>query len=252
MSTTVAQLLSIAVNELGVKESPPNSNNVKYNTDYYGGPVSGSAYPWCCAFIYWVFKQAGASELFAGGTKTAWCPYAMHWYEQVGAFYTRTWDFLPGDIIFFNFQGGKMAGHIGIVESVNSDGSVVCIEGNTSVSSQDNGGSVMRRTRYPSVILGAGRPKYQTEQIKGDEDEMVRFNKLSDIPDNWDKHGNPRAMINMIMDANILSGDGSDPDGNDDVIDLSIDMVRIIALEFRAGMYDTAIRAAGYEPNDIR
>jgi peptidoglycan hydrolase-like protein with peptidoglycan-binding domain len=37
---------------------------------------------------------------------------------------------------------------------------VTCIEGNTSTTSDDNGGKVMRRTRNLSVVLGAYRPKY--------------------------------------------------------------------------------------------
>ena len=37
MSNCTAQdILNIARAELGTKESPANSNNVKYNTEYYG------------------------------------------------------------------------------------------------------------------------------------------------------------------------------------------------------------------------
>ena len=172
---TAKQIINIAAAELGVKEIPSGSNNVKYNTEFYGRPVSGSAYPWCCAFVWWVFRQAGAPELFAGGGKTAWCPYAAAWYEKQGEYYTNPRDFKPGDIIFFNFQGAAMPGHIGIVESVNPDGSVNCLEGNTSVKSQDNGGSVMRRKRSGSVILGAGRPKYEE-----DTDMGIDISKLTD------------------------------------------------------------------------
>ena len=52
---TAADLLRIAAAQVGVKESPANSNNVKYNTWYYGKAVSGSAYPWCCVFCVWCF-----------------------------------------------------------------------------------------------------------------------------------------------------------------------------------------------------
>ena len=58
------KILAIANGELGVKESPPNSNNVKYNTWFYGHPVSGKDYPWCCTFISWLFNQLeGGSQL---------------------------------------------------------------------------------------------------------------------------------------------------------------------------------------------
>lgn len=52
---TAAELLRIASAQVGVKESPANSNNVKYNTWYYGHAVSGSAYPWCAVFVCWCF-----------------------------------------------------------------------------------------------------------------------------------------------------------------------------------------------------
>lgn len=45
------------------------------NTDYYGQAVSGSAYPWCCAFIWWLFSKSGLSALYCGGNETAYCPY---------------------------------------------------------------------------------------------------------------------------------------------------------------------------------
>lgn len=52
---TAARLVQIAAGQVGVKEYPANSNNVKYNTWYYGKVVSGSAYPWCAVFVCWCF-----------------------------------------------------------------------------------------------------------------------------------------------------------------------------------------------------
>ncbi len=58
-----AQLIKIAESQIGVKESPSGSNNVKYNTWYYGHAVSGDAWPWCCAFVSWCFAAlAGEIE----------------------------------------------------------------------------------------------------------------------------------------------------------------------------------------------
>jgi N-acetylmuramoyl-L-alanine amidase CwlA len=85
-----------------------------------------------------------------------------------------------------------------------------------------------------------------------EDDDVVRYNKLSDIPNGWDAHGNPRATIEMLMNAGIVGGDGSDTTGNDDVIDLSHDMVRMMIFEFRGKLYDEECRAAGYEPDDVR
>lgn len=52
---TAKHLVEIANSQIGVKESPSGSNNVKYNTWYYGNPVSGEWYPWCCVFVEWCF-----------------------------------------------------------------------------------------------------------------------------------------------------------------------------------------------------
>ncbi len=48
-------MVNVACEEVGISEYPPNSNNVKYNTWYYGKEIkgNGSAYPWCAAFISW-------------------------------------------------------------------------------------------------------------------------------------------------------------------------------------------------------
>lgn len=81
-----------------------------------------------------------------------------------------------------------------------------------------------------------------------EEEQMVRYERLSDIPNNWDKEGNPRATIEKLMNAGILNGDGSDISGNNDIIDLSHDMVRTLILEYRGGAFDRALIAAGLEP----
>ncbi len=52
---TAAKLLAIARAEVGVKESPAGSNNVKYNTWFYGQAVSGDWAAWCAAFVCWCF-----------------------------------------------------------------------------------------------------------------------------------------------------------------------------------------------------
>lgn len=80
---------------------------------------------------------------------------------------------------------------------------------------------------------------------KDEEDDMVRYNKLSEIPEK----NSLRAIVDDLMTAGIINGDGSDPDGNDDVIDLSHDMVRMLVFNYRAGVYDSAIRSAGLDPD---
>lgn len=156
---TAERVLEIARGELGIKESPPNSNRVKYNTAYYGWEVSGSQYAWCAAFVWWVFREAGASSLYYGGGRTAYCPTLMTYHLSRAQ---GVEDYRPGDIIFFNFDGKKNAQHVGICEGWDGQ-TITTIDGNTSPSSEANGGAVMRRKRDKRYIVGAYRPGYKEE-----------------------------------------------------------------------------------------
>lgn len=150
-------IVNTALAEVGVTEYPPNSNKVKYNTAFYGQEVSGSAYPWCCAFVWWVFAQHKPCLI----KKTASCQELGNWFNQEGR-----WHSSPevGDIAFFKFNtNDRWTNHVGIVKSIN--GNVIeTIEGNTSVNSDDNGGAVMVRQRS-SNIVGYGRPSYTESEI---------------------------------------------------------------------------------------
>lgn len=81
------------------------------------------------------------------------------------------------------------------------------------------------------------------EELKEDE-EMVRYERLKDIPNN----NGFRDIIEQLMDVGILGGDGSDKTGNNDVIDLSHDMVRNLVLEYRGGAFDRKFKAKGMKP----
>ncbi|MBE6973021.1 MAG: CHAP domain-containing protein [Ruminococcaceae bacterium] len=156
---TAERLLELARGELGVTEHPRGSNRVKYNTDYYGREVSGSGYPWCCVFVWWLFQRAQAAQLFFGGERTAYCPALL-------AYHKKQWvkgEYQPGDVIFFNFSGRNAAAHVGICEKW--DGSMITtIDGNTGEGNEANGGAVMRRTRNKKYIMGAYRPAYRKEE----------------------------------------------------------------------------------------
>lgn len=156
---TAERVLSIARKELGTKESPANSNRVKYNTWYYGREVSGSAYPWCMAFVQWCFAQAGIPLPL----RTASCGALMNAAQKAGRLVTG--NIRPGDVVIYDFPGGAATDHCGIVEKMTMDG-VVAIEGNTSeAGSQSNGGMVCRKTRPVGLIAGVVRPKFKEDKI---------------------------------------------------------------------------------------
>ena len=159
---TSKDIIACAVNELGVVEK--YNNNVKYNTEYYGHEVSGEKYPWCAVFCWYIFKHAGASELFYDGKQSALCQTLAEWFRNKGQWHTTNPQ--PGDLVFFKFgTSNRYTDHVGIVEKVNSNGTIGTIEGNTSTADQNNGGMVMRRTRK-SNIVGYGRPKYSVGTAK--------------------------------------------------------------------------------------
>lgn len=152
------QIMERAASYIGVTEKPFGSNNVIFNTHYYGGAVSGSSYPWCCAFVWDIFRMCGLSQLFYDGQKTAYCPTVYNWARQKGLIVPKE-TARYGDIVIFDWGGDGMADHIGFVESYNGV-TYTTIEGNTSDSNNSNGGQVMRRTRYSGQIQAVIRPKY--------------------------------------------------------------------------------------------
>ena len=127
---TVKEVLDTARKELGVKESPANSNRQKYG-EWYGW--NGVA--WCAIFVEYCFSHAGMPLPY----KTASCSNLLSWYQKNHPDSVKKSP-APGDIVIYNF------GHTGIVESI-GNGTITAIEGNTSSSaggSQSNGGKVCR------------------------------------------------------------------------------------------------------------
>lgn len=153
---TAKQFVKKAASQIGTKESPSGSNKQKYGV-WYG--MNGQ--PWCDMFVSWCAAQVGAGSIVG---KYAYCPSHVNYAKKLGRWKGRTSTPKAGDIVFFANRG--TACHVGIVEKRISSTCVQTIEGNTSVSSNDNGGSVMRRTRYYGsegsgwYILGFFRPKW--------------------------------------------------------------------------------------------
>ena len=173
---TAQQVLDVARAQLGTTESPAGSNNVMYNTAYYGREVYDglwdTEFPWCVVFLWWVFREAVASELFFGGGKTASCRQLLSYHKR-----QAVTDYRPGDIIFYNFHGKATAEHVGICESAGGS-SIVTIEGNTGVGNDANGGAVMRRTRPLGQIVGAYRPAYEEDDMDIEaltDEQLVRL-----------------------------------------------------------------------------
>jgi hypothetical protein len=146
------RIIEIALSQIGTKESPLNSNTVKYNTWFYNKEVSGKDYPWCGAFVSWCFDQAGVSlgkvdflRGFAG------CPYAVKNIHKWGRIVTKP---LPADVVFYDWTGDGKYDHTGIFNKDSKGGFFQAIEGNTAFGNDSNGGEVMLRERsYKNAIF---------------------------------------------------------------------------------------------------
>jgi len=133
--------LATAVTQLGVKESPPDSNQVKY-CDWYG--MTG---PWCAMFTTWCYETTGDSPAFVQGSRYSYVPYIVSDARLTYHGLSTTDDPIPGDLVCYDWDWGGEYDHVGLFEKWTSSSTWTAIEGNTSTSNDSNGGQVMRRTR---------------------------------------------------------------------------------------------------------
>lgn len=136
--------LAESIKWIGTKENPPHTNRVMFS-DWYG--LRG---PWCAMFVTWCYVQAGSKSFDPKRARWAYCPFMVNdaRAQRNGLIVVPLNNVQPGDIAMFDWQGDGISDHTGIVETKpNSKGDFKCIEGNTSVGNDSNGGQVMRRTR---------------------------------------------------------------------------------------------------------
>ena len=176
---TAADVVRIAQDEVGYLEkasnkdldsktgNPGSGSWTKYARDlwsadphFFQGNKNGIA-DWCSVFVAWcVYMAAGRDSskaqmaLCYGGPYGASCTYAANYYKAAGR-----WNLMhpqPGDQIFFRRDGQIV--HTGIVVSVDPDGVIHTVEGNS--------GNAVRRQAYGMAddrIYGFGRPRYEEE-----------------------------------------------------------------------------------------
>lgn len=161
--------IKVARAEIGVIEGP------KDNETKYGAFTGANFLPWCGSFVNWCASQVNLK-----------IPSVVSTYKGAEAFIKKgKWEAvdeavpLPGDLVFFDFPGDSLnrISHIGIVVRDNGDGTVTCIEGNTSPDKkgdQRNGGEVCLKKRaykvkngaklkksLPVYIVGFGKPTFK-------------------------------------------------------------------------------------------
>lgn len=115
--------------------------------------------------------------------KTASCADMLQWFEANGQT-VKTPE--PGDVVFFKFKtNNRRTNHVGLVIGVRGN-TVITIEGNTSVNSDDNGGSVMKRERSKNIVA-YGRPAYASSQ---DREKVISLAKSECGTTEWPPNSN--------------------------------------------------------------
>lgn len=189
---TINQVLVLAKSQIGTTEYPPNSNDVIYNTAYYGHevqdgvPTKKDKYPWCCVFVWWCFAQFTPCLV----KKTASCENLAQWFKDNGQ-WIEPGNQLPGDVAFYKFDtNSRWTNHTGIVADVLGVNDINAVEGNTSEKgSQDNGGAVLLKHRTANIV-GYGRPKY--DEYNTDVDPKTDYTYGIDVSEcqgniDWEK-----------------------------------------------------------------
>ena len=142
------KIIQIAKTEIGVCEEPPNSNLNKYGLWFGWNGVA-----WCAEFVSWVYHMAGFPLGNIGFTKGfAGCQSAYSHFLKTKEITTSP---QMGDIVLFDWNGDHRYDHVGLFVkwADEAKGIFETIEGNTSLTNDSNGGSVMSRTRNKKVAV---------------------------------------------------------------------------------------------------
>lgn len=159
MKPLQAAIVTKAIDEIGVRESPKNSNRGKRVDEYKAATTldSKQAWPWCAAFVCFIVREAmtkcGIKETktFKRPTTAGAWDFIRWSKEQDNTTSTlispKAKDIQPGDIIVFKFS------HIGISSSAaNTMGEFFTVEGNTDLNGSREGGGVYSKKRNISSV----------------------------------------------------------------------------------------------------
>lgn len=131
--------LDIAVSQLGVEESPRNSNWGPKIKDYLAAGGCFAPAPWCVAFLVWCFRHAESKAC----PLTASSTFLLNWGRERGKLVKQP---QPGDVFLLLRPDKKNAFHAGFVRSVGKL-TFATVEGNSNSTGSSEGYAVVSRTR---------------------------------------------------------------------------------------------------------
>ena len=253
----IEKLIKVAEAEIGYLEKKSNSNlddktanagsnnYTKYWRDVY---PAGQAQAWCAIFVNWCFDKAFGKE----NTKKLLKHYPYTYCPTMGNLFTKHANPEVGDIVIFKSNGSFV--HTGLVVEVKGD-LFKTIEGNTSGASGiiANGGGVCKKTHYNSNLPGTKfcRPDYngilgkeentqevaeveklrkEVESLKAELEAVKSIPIYNYIDDNMPSWARP--TVTKLVARGDLKGD------EEGRLNLDTNMLRILVINDRAGVYD--------------
>lgn len=151
---TALDVLNVARTQIGFHEGVNNSN--PYGL-WYGIPNA----PYCAMGVSWCFGQVGLSHLIAAQTAKGFSynPAGLAWFQRQGMVVNK-YAGLPGDLVFFDWNGDGIVDHVELLEAAAADG-LTTIGFNTGNPNDPKGREgCFREHRAYFYVMAIVRPKY--------------------------------------------------------------------------------------------
>ncbi|MBR3842560.1 MAG: CHAP domain-containing protein [Christensenellaceae bacterium] len=186
---------------------------------------------WCSTFVSAMSILCGMTDILP---TECGCGRHIDLFKKLGA-WVESDTYVPkiGDVVFYNWNDSGVgectsgASHVGIVTSCDGK-NITVIEGNI-------GNAVGYRTiavdgRY---IRGFGVPKY--DKLARKEDDEMRYNTVADLKADKEYGAAYLPTVEKLIKKGYLKGKGGE--GDELVIDLTEDSVRLLVILDRAGNF---------------
>ena len=133
--------------QLGVREKTGRNDGERVEA-YLKTTGLGKGYPWCGAFVNWVFIQAGVRPRAASPAQArSWFP-KERLVERHAA--------RQGDLFSLYYNSLGRIGHVGFIDQV-GESSYITVEGNTNEAGSREGQGVYRKRRMKRSVYSVAR-----------------------------------------------------------------------------------------------